>query len=73
MLKLARWDEDAIIHDPLRMRITNQTKPNLFTTHIGLFEFWNWRMAGRKFMKFCMDVMSQVATRKSDLITSYTM
>jgi hypothetical protein len=30
MLKVAKWDDDdAISHDPLRMRITNLTIPNL--------------------------------------------
>jgi hypothetical protein len=30
MLKIVRWDDgDAIIHDPLRMRITVQTFRNL--------------------------------------------
>jgi hypothetical protein len=29
MLKVARWDvDDTIIHDPLRMRITDLTLPN---------------------------------------------
>jgi hypothetical protein len=35
MLEMVRWDDDidnAIAHDPLRMRITNLTQTQLFTS-----------------------------------------
>jgi hypothetical protein len=49
-------DDDAITHDPLLMCVTNPTYPHLFATHARLYEFINWRVAGRKLMKG-MDVM----------------
>jgi hypothetical protein len=64
MLEFVRWiDDDAIAHDHLRMRITNLTQPNLTSPKLTLsqgilvYEFHNYIMAGRKFMKFCMDIM----------------
>jgi hypothetical protein len=52
--KDAGWDdEDAIIHETMRMRITNVISSPL----TRLYEFNTWRMVGRKFITFCMDVM----------------
>jgi hypothetical protein len=65
-LEVVRWNnDDAIAHDPLRMRITFLTNPNLTQLHPNLplasdnhqYEFHNYRMAGRKFMKFTVGIM----------------
>jgi hypothetical protein len=62
LLEVVRWNVDAIAHDPLRMHISNLTKPNLtwpkpFTSDVCLHAFHNKRMAGRELMKFGVDVM----------------
>jgi hypothetical protein len=63
MLKIVTWDDDdAITNGPLRMRTTNLTqrnftKPSLFICDIRLYIFNSWRIYGRIFIVFDMNVM----------------
>jgi hypothetical protein len=50
-------DDAAITQNSLRMRITNRTHLDHFTTVIGMHVFNNYSMAGRKIIKFDADVM----------------
>jgi hypothetical protein len=58
MLKVTRWDDDAITLDRLRIRITSltQPKPTPFQKKY-LYEFCNWRTAGRILIKSGVGVM----------------
>jgi hypothetical protein len=52
-----------------RIRIPNLTQPKLFTSDIGVYAFYNMRMAGRKLTKFgftsCHTPYSQLVVSNS--------
>jgi hypothetical protein len=68
-----KWnDDDAIVHQPLRMPITNLTQLNqIWTIHPYVFK--NERMAGRKFIKYGMEIMQQVNSPKSYVLNFNTL
>jgi hypothetical protein len=69
MLEVARWDDD-ITHDPLCMRITklslpNLTQPILFTSDIRPHVFHFSRMVGQNLIKFGMDIIPWVTIQNT--------
>jgi hypothetical protein len=67
MLKVTRWNvNDAIVHDHLRMCITNLTVPNvtrtiLFTCDIRLYAFHKYTVDVRLCIKFSANIMPLVS------------
>jgi hypothetical protein len=70
LLEVVRRNDDTTTHDPLRMRITNLTKPNPtlpkhFESYVRLCAFHIQTMAERKLKKFGLDIMPYATTTNS--------